>query len=39
AGYLTAVCSGIELLPGLPAHPAGEHIDLDPKTEEITGLI
>jgi len=38
AGFLTAVCSGIELLPGLPSHPSGEHIDLDPKTGEITGL-
>jgi formate--tetrahydrofolate ligase len=38
AGFLTAVCSGIELLPGLPAHPAGEHIDIDPKTGEIIGL-
>jgi formate--tetrahydrofolate ligase len=38
AGFLTAVCSGIELLPGLPKHPSGEHIDLDPKTGEIVGL-
>jgi formate--tetrahydrofolate ligase len=38
AGFLTAVCSGIELLPGLPTHPAGEHIDVDPETGEITGL-
>ncbi len=38
AGFLTAVCSGIELLPGLPTHPAGEHIDLDPDTGEIVGL-
>ena len=38
AGYLTAVCSGMELLPGLPSHPSGEHIDLDPKTGEIIGL-
>jgi formate--tetrahydrofolate ligase len=38
AGFLTAVCSGIELLPGLPTHPAGEHVDIDPKTGEITGL-
>jgi formate--tetrahydrofolate ligase len=39
AGFLTAVCSGMELLPGLPTHPSGEHIDLDPKTGEITGLM
>ena len=38
AGFLTAVCSGMELLPGLPAHPSGEHIDLDPETGEIVGL-
>lgn len=38
AGFLTAVCSGIELLPGLPTHPAGEHVDLDPATGEIVGL-
>jgi formate--tetrahydrofolate ligase len=38
AGFLTAVCSGIELLPGLPKQPSGEHIDLDPETGEITGL-
>jgi len=38
AGFLTAVCSGIELLPGLPKHPSGEHIDLDPETGEIVGL-
>jgi len=38
AGFLTAVCSGIQLLPGLPKHPAGERIDLDPKTGQIVGL-
>lgn len=38
AGFLTAVCSGIELLPGLPTRPAAEHIDLDPDTGEIVGL-
>ena len=38
AGFLTAVCSRIELLPGLPKHPSGEHIDLDPETGEIVGL-
>jgi formate--tetrahydrofolate ligase len=38
AGFLTAVCSGMELLPGLPTHPSGEHIDLDPKSGEIVGL-
>jgi formate--tetrahydrofolate ligase len=38
AGFLTALCSGIQLMPGLPAKPAGERIDLDPQTGEITGL-
>lgn len=38
AGFLTAVCSGVQLMPGLPARPAGERIDLDPDTGEIIGL-
>ena len=38
AGFLTAVCSGIQLMPGLPRHPAGERIDLDRETGEIVGL-
>jgi formate--tetrahydrofolate ligase len=38
AGFLTAVCSGIQLMPGLPKKPAGERIDLDPQTGEIVGL-
>jgi formate--tetrahydrofolate ligase len=38
AGFLTAVCSGIQLMPGLPSRPAAEHIDLDPETGEIVGL-
>ena len=38
AGFLTAVCSGIQLMPGLPKHPAGERIDLDPRTGDIVGL-
>lgn len=38
AGFLTAVCSGIQLMPGLPSRPAGERIDLDPATGEIVGL-
>ena len=38
AGFLTAVCSGMQLLPGLPARPSGEHVDLDPVTGEIVGL-
>jgi formate--tetrahydrofolate ligase len=38
AGFLTAVCSGIQLMPGLPTHPVGEHIDIDPETNQIVGL-
>ena len=38
AGFLTAVCSGIHLMPGLPKHPAGELIDVDPESGEIVGL-
>lgn len=38
AGFLTAICSGIQLMPGLPRRPAGERIDLDAETGEITGL-
>jgi formate--tetrahydrofolate ligase len=38
AGFLTAVCSGIQLMPGLPKKPAGERIGLDPKTGHILGL-
>jgi formate--tetrahydrofolate ligase len=38
AGFLTAVCSGIQLVPGLPKRPAGERIDLDPQTGRTVGL-
>ncbi len=38
AGFLTAICSGVQLMPGLPKQPAGERIDLDPETGEIVGL-
>jgi len=38
AGFVTAVSSGIQLLPGLPKRPVGERIDLDPSTGEIVGL-
>lgn len=38
AGFLTAVCSGIQLMPGLPKRPAGERIDLDPVSGEVVGL-
>jgi formate--tetrahydrofolate ligase len=38
AGFLTAGCSGIQLMPGLPKNPAGERIDLDQETGEIVGL-
>lgn len=38
AGFVTAVCSGIQLMPGLPKKPAGERIDVDQGTGEIVGL-
>jgi formate--tetrahydrofolate ligase len=38
AEFLTAVCSGMQLMPGLPTKPAGERIDLDPKSGDIVGL-
>ncbi len=38
AGFLTAVCSGIQLMPGLPKHPAGERITIDAKTGTVRGL-
>ena len=38
AGFLTAVWSGIQLMPGLPKKPAGERIDVDPQSGQIVGL-
>ena len=38
AGFLTAVCSGIQLMPGLPKKPAGERIGMDPNSGQIVGL-
>lgn len=38
AGFLTAVCGGTQLMPGLPRHPAGEQVDIDPETGRIVGL-
>jgi formate--tetrahydrofolate ligase len=38
AGFLTALCSGIQLMPGLPKKPAGERIGLDPDTGRTVGL-
>jgi formate--tetrahydrofolate ligase len=38
ARFLTAVCSGIQLMPGLPKKPAGERIDMDLRSGEIVGL-
>ncbi|HJT19486.1 MAG TPA: formate--tetrahydrofolate ligase [Nitrospira sp.] len=38
AGFLTAICSGIQLMPGLPKKPAGERIGIDDRTGEIVGL-
>ncbi|HEX5545604.1 MAG TPA: formate--tetrahydrofolate ligase [Nitrospira sp.] len=38
AGFVTAVCSGIQLMPGLPKKPAGERINLDTQSGKIVGL-
>jgi formate--tetrahydrofolate ligase len=38
AGFLTAVCTGMQLMPGLPSKPAAQHIDVDPGTGRIVGL-
>jgi formyltetrahydrofolate synthetase len=38
AGFVTAICSGIQLMPGLPKKPAGERIDRDPASGKIVGL-
>jgi formyltetrahydrofolate synthetase len=38
AGFVTAVCSGIQLMPGLPKKPAGERINLDSNSGKIVGL-
>ena len=38
AGFVTAVCSGMQLMPGLPKRPVGERITLNPVSGEIVGL-
>ncbi len=38
AGFVTAVCSGIQLMPGLPKKPAGERISVDATSGKIVGL-
>ena len=38
AGFITAICSGIQLMPGLPKKPAGERIDIDSATGHVVGL-
>ncbi|HEV8243454.1 MAG TPA: formate--tetrahydrofolate ligase [Nitrospirales bacterium] len=38
AEFLTAVCGGMQLMPGLPSRPVGEHVDVDPETGQIVGL-
>lgn len=38
AGFLAAVCSGIQLMPGLPKKPAGERIGIEPTSGKIVGL-
>ncbi|TLY23137.1 MAG: formate--tetrahydrofolate ligase [Nitrospirae bacterium] len=38
AEFLTAVCGGMQLMPGLPKHPTGEQVDVDSETGRIVGL-
>lgn len=38
AGFVTAVCSGIQLMPGLPKKPVGERIGVEPTSGKIVGL-
>lgn len=38
AGFITAVCSGIQLMPGLPKRPAGERINFDTVKGKVVGL-
>lgn len=38
AGFVTAVCSGIQLMPGLPKKPAGERINFDTAKGKVVGL-
>ena len=37
AGFVVAICGDLMTMPGLPRHPAAEHISLDAKGE-IVGL-
>jgi len=37
AGFLYPICGQMRTMPGLPTHPAGEHIDID-ETGKIVGL-
>ncbi len=37
AGFVTAYCGNMQVMPGLPSHPAGEDVDIGPNGE-IVGL-
>src|SRR5439155_2579375 len=37
AGFVVAICGAISRMPGLPAHPAGEAVDIDDQGN-VTGL-
>jgi formate--tetrahydrofolate ligase len=37
AGFVTAYCGDMQTMPGLPAAPAGERIDIDERGE-VVGL-
>ncbi len=38
AGYVIPISGDVMLMPGLPRVPSAEHIDIDPDTNQISGL-
>lgn len=38
AGYVYAICGSLSTMPGLPARPAAERIDVDTATGQVLGL-
>ncbi len=38
AGYVIPISGDVMLMPGLPRVPSAEHIDIDPETNQISGL-
>ncbi|VDK29132.1 unnamed protein product [Gongylonema pulchrum] len=39
AGFIFPMCGEIQTMPGLPTRPCFFDIDIDPRTEQISGLI